>query len=120
MIPLWASFWVILIAVAVLGVLFGRNSFNTTVWIYRFNERSISTIAIGYVYFIAYAFLRTSVLSALGVSAEYLASEDILLELALVIPFLVLLGWKSHCFIRENNVNVKFNGLKSKIWISAR
>lgn len=120
MIPIWASICIILLAVAVFGVTFGRNSFTTTVACYRFNERGISTIAFGYLYFIAYAVLRAPVLSALGVSAEYIASEDILLELALVIPFLGWLGWKSHCFIRENDVNIRFNGLMPKIWISAR
>lgn len=77
-------------------------------------------MACGYTYFIAYALLRTSVLSALGVSAEYIASEDILPELALVIVLLGWAGWKSHSFIRENNVNVRFNGFLPKIWISAR
>ncbi len=117
---LWAPFYCIITMIALLGVLFGRMSFTTKIAVYRFNERAISTIAIGLTFFIVYALLRATVLSALGVSDEYIASENILPELALVIALLGWSGWKAHCFIRSNNINVRFNGLVPKIWISPR
>ena len=108
------------LCIASLGVLFGRMSFNTTIAVNRFNERAISTLCIGFTYFIAYALLRATVLSFFGVSAEYIASEHIYPELALAVTILAWPVWKTHCFIREKNMNISFQGSVPKIWISSR
>lgn len=100
----WLSVIAILLGVAVIAIQFARQSFTQKIRAWRFNERGISTIAFGLLYFLVYAILRTPVLSMLGVPNDYIASNSIELELAIVIATLGWCGWLTHNFVRENDV----------------
>lgn len=100
----WLSVIAILLGIAVLGIQFGRQSLTQKIACYRFNERGISTIAFGLLYFLVYAIVRTPVLSMLGVGEDYLTGDGVLLEMALVIATLGWSGWITHNFVRDNDV----------------
>jgi len=102
----WLSVIAILLGVAVIAIQFARQSFTQKIAAWRFNERGISTIAFGLLYFLVYAMLRTPVLSAFGVPDDYIASNAIQVELALVVATLGWCGWLTHNFVRENDVAV--------------
>lgn len=105
-IPQWLMLTSILLAIAVIGIQFGRQSFTQKITPYRFNERGISTIAFGLLYFLVYAIARTPVLAFLGVGNDYIASDAIQIELALVVATLGWCGWLTHNFVRENDVSI--------------
>lgn len=100
----WLSVVAILLGIAVIGIQFARQSFSQKIAPYRFNERGISTIAFGLLYFLVYAIVRTPVLTFLGVGQDYIASDGVQLEKALVIATLGWCGWLTHNFVRDNDV----------------
>lgn len=100
----WLSVIAILLGIAVIGIQFGRQSFTQKIAPYRFNERGISTISFGLLYFLVYAMVRAPVLGFFGVSADYLSSDNIQLEMAVVIAILGWCGFVTHNFVRENDV----------------
>ncbi len=105
-IPQWLMLLSVLMAVAVIAIQFGRQSFTQKIAPYRFNERGISTIAFGLLYFLLYAVARTPVLAFFGVGDEYLTSDGVLLEMAVVVATLGWCGWLTHNFVRENDVTI--------------
>ncbi len=105
-IPQWLTLLSVLLAVAVIGIQFGRQSFTQKIAPYRFNERGISTIAFGLLYFLVYAVVRTPVLAFFGVGDDYILSNAIQFELAFVVATLGWCGWLTHNFVRENDVAI--------------
>ncbi len=105
-IPQWLTLLSVLMAIAVIAIQFARQSFTQKIAPYRFNERGISTIAFGLLYFLVYAVARTPVLAFFGVGDDYLTGDGVLFEMAVVVATLGWCGWLTHNFVRENDVTV--------------